>query len=164
MLATAISMAKPGVRWSEIAEAMQEIAVLGDYGQVVEYVGHGIGRSLHESPQVPNCLGPGLVDASSRGDFTLRPGMVLAIEPMLTLVGDGLDDEGFPIGVATRRLADGWTVVAADGSPAVHVEHTVAITRRGCEVLSLPSDAEGASGGPALSRSEPSTEGRPRRA
>lgn len=155
MLATAIRMASPGTAWSEIAEAMQELALDAGHGLVVEYVGHGIGRSLHESPQVPNCLTSALVE---REDFTLRPGMVLAIEPMITLRGtaasltahpgaardlsDCLDNDGYPIGIATRRLDDGWTVVAADGSPAVHVEHTVAITRRGCDVLSKPrSDA-----------------------
>lgn len=158
MLATAIRLAAPGVAWSEIAEAMQEIALDAGHGLVVEYVGHGIGRELHEAPQIPNCLTRPLVE---REDFTLRPGMVLAIEPMITLHGpqrpakarrgarlgtvdasdrsDALDSDGFPLGIATRRLDDGWTVVAADGSPAVHVEHTVAITRRGCEVLSLPS-------------------------
>jgi len=149
MLATAIAMAKPGVRWSVIAEAMQKIAVAANHGCVVEYVGHGIGRSLHESPQVPNWLSRDLLRT---GDFTLRAGMVLAIEPMLTLktvggaVGGvaGVDDDGFPIGVETRRLADGWTVVAADGSPAVHVEHTVAITSRGCEVLSILPAADAA--------------------
>lgn len=143
MLATAIRMATPGVAWSEIAEAMQSITLDAGHGLVVEYVGHGIGRSLHESPQVPNCLTRSLVE---QDDFTLRPGMVLAIEPMITLHGvardpsDCLDHEGYPIGIETSRLGDGWTVVAADGSPAVHVEHTVAITRRGCDVLStLPS-------------------------
>ena len=151
MLATAIRMAAPGVAWSDIAESMQDIALAGGHGIVVEYVGHGIGRSLHESPQLPNCLNRALVE---HGDFTLRPGMVLAIEPMITLRGltarptrsgapSGesllLDADGFPLGVATRTLADGWTVVAEDGSPAVHVEHTVAITHRGCEVLSVPA-------------------------
>jgi methionyl aminopeptidase len=163
MLATAIRMASPGIAWSEIAEAMQDLALDAGHGLVVEYVGHGIGRSLHESPQVPNCLTRALIE---REDFTLRPGMVLAIEPMITLRGNdqvsgsaspnkprvdsaeaGVDGNGFPrvsaplfpVGVKTRRLDDGWTVVAADGSPAVHVEHTVAITRRGCDVLSAPA-------------------------
>lgn len=138
MLATAIRLAAPGVAWSDVAEAMQEICVDAGHGLVVEYVGHGIGRELHESPQVPNCLTRSLIEHE---DFTLRPGMVLAIEPMITLraVTPSFDQDGMPLGVATRRLADGWTVVAADNSPAVHVEHTVAITRRGCEVLSNPA-------------------------
>lgn len=134
MLAAAVRAARPGARWSDIAGEMQSMALERGHGIVVEYVGHGIGRELHEKPQVPNCLSP---DFLAHGDFTLRPGMVLAIEPMLTLVGAGVDAAGFPIGVATNRLSDGWTVVSADGSPAVHVEHTVAITRRGCDVLTL---------------------------
>ena len=150
MLDTAIRMASPGTAWSEIAEAMQDLVIDAGHGLVVEYVGHGIGKALHEAPQVPNCLTHSLV---TREDFTLRPGMVLAIEPMITLHGTDplLDEDGFPLGIATRRLADGWTVVAADGSPAVHVEHTVAITRRGCEVLSIPVGSVP----PGASRAEP---------
>lgn len=136
MLALAIREARPGRRWSEIAAAMQAIPVAAGHGVLLEYVGHGIGRDLHESPEVPNCLSANFI---AKGDFTLRPGMVLAVEPMLTLRGpagaDPVDDGGFPRGVATRRLDDGWTVVAADGSPAAHVEHTIAITRGGCRVL-----------------------------
>jgi methionyl aminopeptidase len=149
MLDKAIELAQPGVLWSDIADAMQDLALDAGHGLVVEYVGHGIGRSLHEAPQVPNCLTRALIE---REDFTLRPGMVLAIEPMITLAGPfgpvsvdrdrsarALDADGYPLGIAHRRQADGWTVVTADGSPAVHVEHTVAITRSGAEVLSLPT-------------------------
>ncbi len=147
MLDMAIELAEPGVAWSVIAEAMQDLALDAGHGLVVEYVGHGIGRSLHEAPQVPNCLTRPLIE---REDFTLRPGMVLAIEPMISLRGplarDGrgstehaFDADGYPLGIAHRRLEDGWTVVTADGSPAVHVEHTVAITRGGADVLSLPT-------------------------
>ena len=134
MLTEAVRMAMPGERWSDIAKSMQEIALRRGHGVVVEYVGHGIGRELHEAPQVPNCLSDEFL---THGDFTLRPGMVLAIEPMLTLNGAGVDKDNYPRGVETRSLADGWTVVSADGSPAVHVEHTVAITRNGCDVLTL---------------------------
>jgi methionyl aminopeptidase len=138
MLQTAIRLAAPGVAWSAIAEAMQDLVLGAGNGVVIEYVGHGIGRELHESPQLPNCLTRSLVE---REDFTLRPGMVLAIEPMITLgsAEPTIDEDGFPLGVSTRRLADGWTVVSADGSPAAHVEHTIAVTDRGCEVLSLPA-------------------------
>jgi len=140
-LAEAVRLAVPGERWSFIAAAMQEIALRRGHGVVVEYVGHGIGRELHEAPQVPNCLSSELL---SHGDFTLRPGMVIAVEPMLTLVGAGIDKENFPRGIATRTLADGWTVVSADGSPAVHVEHTIAITRNGCDVLTVGPNTDDA--------------------
>jgi methionyl aminopeptidase len=150
MLALAIRMARPGIRWSEIADAMQAVVLERDLGALVEYVGHGIGRSLHEAPQVPNTLSAAFLE---RGDFTLRPGMVLAVEPMITLRGAGADADGFPIGIETRRLADGWTVVAADGSPAAHVEHTIAITRRGCVILTAgpagAADAQTEAAGPA---------------
>jgi methionyl aminopeptidase len=147
MLDKAIELAEPGIAWSEIADAMQDLALDAGHGLVVEYVGHGIGRSLHEAPQVPNCLTRALIE---REDFTLRPGMVLAIEPMISLRGPlaregrgttehAIDADGYPLGIALRRLDDGWTVVTADGSPAVHVEHTVAITRSGADVLSLPT-------------------------
>lgn len=134
MLDEAIRLAAPGRRWSEIAAAMQELPLARGYGFLTQYVGHGIGRRLHEAPEVPNCLSPELLE---RNDFTLRAGMTLAVEPMITLRGapsrDG--DRRYPRGVETRRLGDGWTIVAADGSPAVHVEETIAITRSGCVVL-----------------------------
>lgn len=134
MLAVSVAMARPGERWSEIAAAMQALASDGGFGIVAEYVGHGIGRELHESPHVPNCLSSDLL---AHGDFTLRPGMVLAIEPIITATASETDASGFPCGVPTRRAADGWTVVTADGAVAAHVEHTIAITRHGCEVLTL---------------------------
>jgi methionyl aminopeptidase len=100
---------------------MEVIAEDAGFGVVRRYVGHGIGAELHEPPQVPAFVSAAFL---RRGDFTILPGMVLAIEPMLTL------------GVAeTAVQADGWTVVTADGLPACHVEHTVAVTRDGCEVL-----------------------------
>ncbi|MBL9148058.1 MAG: type I methionyl aminopeptidase [Phycisphaerae bacterium] len=134
MLATAVQLARPGEQWSAIASKMQALALDAEFGIVVEYVGHGIGRSLHEAPQVPNCVTAELL---SHADFTLRPGMVLAIEPMIALRGEGLDPRGYPRGVVTRRMGDGWPVATADGSVAAHVEHTIAITRMGCEVLTL---------------------------
>jgi methionyl aminopeptidase len=84
---------------------------------VREYVGHGIGQSLHEDPQIPNYGDPG------RGP-ALKPGMVLAIEPMVNLGS-----------WETRVLSDAWTVVTADGSLSAHFEHTVALTEDGPEVL-----------------------------
>jgi methionyl aminopeptidase len=87
------------------------------FGVVRTFVGHGIGRALHEEPQVPNFGEPG------RGP-QLKPGMVLAIEPMVTL---GTHE--------VKILDDGWTAVTRDGSLAAHFEHTVAITEQGPEVL-----------------------------
>jgi len=137
MLDEAIASIRPGVAWSEIAARMQAIALAGGHGILTDYVGHGIGRDLHEAPQVPNALGP---DFLRGGDFTLEPGMTLAIEPMITLRGGRTDAAGFPVGVATRRLADGWTVVTVDGSPAAHVEHTVAVTPEGARILTAYPD------------------------
>jgi len=127
MLELAIELAEPGVWWSRIAERLQQVADDGGYGVVREYVGHGIGRQLHEAPQVP------AYRMSRRDkDFQLRPGMVLAIEPMVTL--------GVP---ATRVQNDGWTVVTTDGKPACHVEHTIAITDDGPTVLTAPAWMKG---------------------
>ena len=84
---------------------------------VREYVGHGIGRSLHEEPQIPNYGRPG------RGPL-LKPGLVVAVEPMV--------NEG---GWETAVLPDGWTVVTEDGSLSAHFEHTIAVTEDGREVL-----------------------------
>jgi methionyl aminopeptidase len=121
VLDAAIDLARPGRRWSQIARVMQEIAECGGYGVVEEYVGHGIGRSLHELPQAPAFVHR---RPHRKHDFTLVEGMTLAIEPMLT-VGSS----------ATVVLDDGWTVITADRMPACHVEHTIAITRFGSDVL-----------------------------
>ena len=87
---------------------------------VRQFVGHGIGRGLHEDPQVPNFGAPG------RG-VKLKPGMVLAIEPMVNAGG-----------WEVKILSDGWTAVTVDGKLSAHFEHTVAITDNGPEILSLP--------------------------
>lgn len=106
-----IRQAKASNRIGDLSHAIQEeIERLGDYGIVREYVGHGIGRQLHEPPSVPN-FGP-----SGRG-IPLREGMALAIEPMVNL---GTHE--------TILLDDDWTVITADASPSVHFEHTVIIT------------------------------------
>lgn len=121
LLAAAIAMVRPGRRWSEVARVIEAASRRQGYGVVREYVGHGIGRRLHEPPQVPCFLSPGFV----RGyDFVLTPGLVLCIEPMLTLGS-----------AETEVDADGWTVRTRDGSCACHVEHTIAVTRFGAEVL-----------------------------
>ena len=112
-----IAKAIPGNRIGDIAAAVQNIGDTKGYGVIKDFVGHGIGRSLHEEPSVPN------VGIAGRGP-KLVTGMVLAIEPMFTL-GTW----------KTRTLDDEWTIVTADNSLAAHWEHTVAITEKGPEVL-----------------------------
>ncbi|MEX0750850.1 MAG: type I methionyl aminopeptidase [Dehalococcoidia bacterium] len=119
-LEAGIAQAKAGNRMGDISHAIQTHIESNGFGVVREYVGHGVGRDMHEEPQVPN-FGP--VD---RGPV-LKKGMVLALEPMVT-VGDW----------RTRQLDDHWTVVTADGSLAAHFEHTIAITENGARVLTAP--------------------------
>jgi methionyl aminopeptidase len=116
-LEAGISQIRPGGRLSDISHAVQQVVEGAGFSVVREYVGHGIGRSLHEDPQIPNYGLPG------RGP-ELRPGLVVAVEPMVTM-GDW----------KTRVLADDWTVVTADRSLAAHFEHTIAVTEDGREVL-----------------------------
>jgi methionyl aminopeptidase len=116
-LEAAISQIREGGRLSDIGNAIQQVVEGAGFSVVREYVGHGIGQSLHEDPQIPNYGPPG------RGP-ELRPGMVLAVEPMVNL-GEW----------ETRALEDGWTVVTADGSLSAHFEHTIALTEAGPEVL-----------------------------
>jgi methionyl aminopeptidase len=99
---------------------MQKHAEDSGFGVVKEYVGHGIGRQLHEDPRVPNYVSSEL----KKKDLQLRKGMVLAVEPMLNM-GSG----------RTKVLSDGWTVVTPDGKPSAHFEHTIAIVDGGVEVL-----------------------------
>ena len=116
-LEAGISQIRPGGRLSDISHAVQQVVEGAGFSVIREYVGHGIGRNLHEDPQIPNYGLPG------RGP-ELRPGLVVAVEPMVTM-GDW----------RTRVLADDWTVVTADGSLAAHFEHTIAVTEQGREVL-----------------------------
>ena len=116
-LLQAIDNAKPGNRLGDISNAVESYVRPKGFELVREYVGHGIGRQLHESPQVPNIGQP------STG-IELKPGLVLAIEPMLTVGG-----------WETEKLEDEWTVVTKDGSMSCHFEHTVAVTENGPEVL-----------------------------
>lgn len=113
-----IDQAKPGNRMGDVSAAIQRHAEGAGFSVVREFVGHGIGRRLHEEPQVPNYGSPG------RG-VRLRPGMVLAIEPMLNAGRAGV-----------RIKADGWTAVTEDGARSAHFEHSVAVTESGPEVLS----------------------------
>jgi methionyl aminopeptidase len=120
-LEKAIAECRPGRRLSDVSHAVQSHVEPHGLGIVRTFVGHGIGRALHEEPQVPNFGDPG------RGP-QLKPGMVIAIEPMVTL---GSYD--------VKILDDGWTAVTRDGSLAAHFEHTVAVTEDGPEVLTSKS-------------------------
>jgi methionyl aminopeptidase len=116
-LEAALAQCRPGNRLGDVGFAVQEVAEAAGFSVVREYVGHGVGRALHEEPQIPNYGPAGRREA-------LSPGMTLAIEPM---VNAGRAE--------TKALADGWTVITADGSLSAHFEHTVAITPEGREVL-----------------------------
>jgi methionyl aminopeptidase len=113
----AIAQARVGNRVSDIGHAVQQYIEANGFSVVREFVGHGIGQSMHEEPQIPNFGEPG------HGP-RLCEGMALAIEPMV--------NQGKP---AVRVLADGWTAVTCDGSLSAHFEHTVAVTRSGPVVL-----------------------------
>lgn len=110
-------------RWSEVASRMQRKAEDAGFSMVEQYVGHGIGREMHEAPQVPNFVNR---DLKKNGDFRLEPGIVLAVEPMVNM---GRSD--------VELLSDQWTVITRDGLPSVHVEHTLAITPAGVVILTV---------------------------
>ena len=136
MLAHAIATIVPGRRWSSVVRELEAIAERGGYAIAADFVGHGIGRELHEAPQVPCTLSRSYLD---HHDFTLRPGMVLAIEPMLVLERPvRIGDDAHLVNPRCAVGADGWTVTVDSGAPSCHVEHTVAVTRDGAEVLTLP--------------------------
>ncbi len=115
-----IAQALPGKRVVDISRAIQQKVESNGFSIVREYVGHGVGRSMHEEPQIPN-----FVDGKSSPK--LRPGMTIAIEPMV--------NAGLP---GTKTLNDGWTVVTQDGSLSAHFEHTVLITEAEPEILTWP--------------------------
>jgi len=122
MLAVALSEIRPGVRWGAIARKMQKYVEGEGFGVVREFVGHGIGREMHEEPKVPNAWGRGLKNM----DFELVPGMILAIEPMVTAGSPEVE-----FGDDAYR----WVVVTKDRRPAAHFEDTVAVTANGPDVL-----------------------------
>lgn len=107
-------------RWSQVARLMMEQVRADGFSLVEQFVGHGIGREMHEPPQVPNYTNA----AMRKDDFELRPGLVLAIEPMVNAGGPDIE-----------ILADKWTAVTKDGRPSVHFEHTVALTADGPRIL-----------------------------
>lgn len=112
-----ISLIAPDVKLYTISHAIQRVIEAAGYSVVREYVGHGVGKELHEDPKIPNY---GIPDRGPR----LKPGMVLAIEPMV-IMGERY----------VRTLEDKWTVVTRDGSWCAHFEHTVAVTENGFEIL-----------------------------
>lgn len=118
-LEAGIDKARKGNKLGQISAAVQQVAEAAGYGVVRQLVGHGIGRQMHEEPQVPNFGSP------DEGPV-LQPGMVLAIEPMINMGTYNV-----------KTLPDGWTVVTSDGLPSAHFEHTVAITEDEPDILSL---------------------------
>ena len=112
-----IAKALAGARIGDIGAAVQEHCEAAGYGVVRDFVGHGVGKKLHEDPSVPN------FGTAGRG-VRLLPGMTIAIEPMITAGG-----------YAVKQLSDGWTIVTADGSLAAHFEHTIAITKDGPVIM-----------------------------
>jgi len=114
-----VSKARAGGRVSDISHAVQVSAERDGFSVVREFVGHGIGRMMHEEPQIPNYGAPGQ-------GLMLRSGQALAIEPMI--------NEGSP---AVRVLEDGWTTVTVDGKRSAHHEHTVLVTDDGAEILTV---------------------------
>jgi methionyl aminopeptidase len=122
LLDIAIAQARPGVKWSMIAGQMQDYAESSSFSVVKDFVGHGIGKKMHEEPRVPNFVSDELL----RNDIILTEGMILAVEPM---VNAGTSD--------VRTLKDGWVVVTKDGKCSAHFEHTIAIVKKGCEVLTV---------------------------
>src|SRR6185503_194499 len=131
-LQLAIEHCRVGNHIGDIGYVVQQHAESHGYSVVREYVGHGIGRQMHEDPQIPNYGKPG------KGP-KIKKGYVFAVEPMINIGSHH-----------TKTLKDGWTVVTVDGRPSAHVEHTIAVTDEGPEVLTLiqegvPVDAKTAS-------------------
>ena len=120
VLEIAIDAMRGGVKWSSIAGQMQKYAEGAGFSVVRDFVGHGIGRQMHEEPKVPNFVSKELL----RDDIILTEGMILAVEPMINA---GSKD--------VTTLKNGWTVVTKDGKYSAHFEHTIAITENGCEVM-----------------------------
>ncbi len=121
-LAKGIAQALPGNRVADISRAVQNYVESNGFSVVREFVGHGVGRKMHEEPQVPNYVEKGKVSPK------LRPGMTICIEPMV--------NAGSPQVVV---LSDGWTVVAKDGQLSAHFEHAVLITEAEPEILTWPA-------------------------
>ncbi|NCZ96990.1 MAG: type I methionyl aminopeptidase [Verrucomicrobia bacterium] len=124
-LAAGIAAARGGVKLGDVSHAVETTVKKAGYSVVREFVGHGVGRKLHEEPQIPN------FGRANSGPI-LRPGMTLAIEPMV--------NEGSP---EVRILKDGWTAVTADGKDSAHFEHVILITEGEPEILTESLDSDG---------------------
>jgi methionyl aminopeptidase len=122
ILDIAIEKSAPSVKWSRIAAEMQRYAERAGFSVVKNFVGHGIGRKMHEEPKVPNFVSNELLE----DDIILAQGMVLAVEPMINAGSSSV-----------RTLRNGWTVVTKDKKCSAHFEHTIAITEDGCDVLTV---------------------------
>lgn len=120
-LGVGIEQAQVGNRIGDVSHAIQAYVEAAGFSVVRDMVGHGVGTAMHEPPEIPN------FGRRGKGEL-IRPGMTLAIEPMVNLGG-----------FKTKTLADGWTVVTADGSPSAHFEHTVLTTAAGPEILTIPN-------------------------
>jgi methionyl aminopeptidase len=118
-----IRQAVVGNRIGDISHTVQTFVEGRGFSVVREMVGHGVGRAMHEEPQIPN------FGRRNSGE-KIKPGMTLAIEPMVNLGG-----------YAVRTLSDGWTIVTTDGQPSAHFEHTVLTTDSGPEILTIPRAA-----------------------
>jgi methionyl aminopeptidase len=129
VLRLAIDLMATASWWSEVAREMGAYVSRAGFTSVEDFVGHGIGREMHEDPQVPNYLSSQL--RSRKGNFPIRPGLVIAIEPMVNL------------GTKKVRIRpDDWTMVTRDSRPSAHFEHTVAMTASGPRILTGPPEPE----------------------
>lgn len=128
VLAHAIQHLSRAKKWSEVASEMDKIVRKNGFSTVEEFVGHGIGHEMHESPQVPNFV---YREYMRHGDFMIRPGVVIAIEPM---VNEGTKK--------VRSSRDYWTMLTADGKRSAHVEHTIGILKSGPIVLTGPPQTD----------------------
>lgn len=122
-LQLAIQLMGEKATWYDVADGIARFVLANGFSVVEALAGHGIGRTMHDEPQAPNFPSPGL----RKRDFPLKPGLVLAVEPMVNM---GRKD--------VRCLSDHWTLVATDGLPTAHFEHTIAITSKGPRILTGP--------------------------
>ncbi|MDR0327512.1 MAG: type I methionyl aminopeptidase [Planctomycetaceae bacterium] len=125
MLNIAIEEMGRAATWSAVAKKMQALAHTNGFSVIEDLVGHGIGREMHEDPQVPNYVSQQMM----RGDFKLVPGIVLAVEPMVNVGTKKI-----------RTLRDHWTIITSDHKPSAHFEHTLALTSSGVRVLTGPPE------------------------
>jgi len=127
MLNIAIAELGKATSWCAVAKKMQALAHQNGFSVIEDLVGHGIGREMHESPQVPNYVSQKMLQT----DFNLVPGIVLAVEPMVNIGTKRI-----------RTLRDHWTIVTGDHKPSAHFEHTLALTSSGVRVLTGPPEDE----------------------